>query len=144
MGVGNIVPNTICYSTCILGWKNSGQRDAGKYAESLLKKMELFDSKGLYDRKPNVVAFTNAMAAWINSRQPESLNRVEAILERMIERSRGGDPDSEPTTTTMNVVPKAIRHRSHAMKHKKAEEILARMKLMQENGIGRAKTNAVS
>jgi hypothetical protein len=41
----------------------------------------------------------------------------------------------------MNVVLKAIRHSSHAMKHKKAEETLARMKRMQENGSGRAKLN---
>jgi hypothetical protein len=103
--------------------------------------MELFDSKGLYDLKPNVVAFTNAMEAWINSRQPDSLEKVEAILERMIDRSRGGDPDSEPTTTTMNVVIKAVRYSPHAMKHKKAEELLTRMKWMQDNGIGRVKPN---
>jgi hypothetical protein len=84
-GVGNIAPNTICYSTCIMAWKNSGQQDSGKCADALLKKMELFDSKGLHDLKPNVVAFTNAMEAWINSRQPELLDRVEAILERMID-----------------------------------------------------------
>jgi hypothetical protein len=106
--------------------------------------MELFEGKGLCLRKPSDVAFTNVMEVWywINSRQPESLDRVEAILERMIGRSRGGDPDSEPTTTTLNVVLKAIRHSSHdAMKHEKAEELLARMRMMQDNGIGRAKPN---
>ena len=139
--VGNVSPNTICYSTCILAWKNSGQPDAGERANALLEKMESFDKKGLYNLKPNVVAFTNAMEAWIISRQPESLDMVEAIVERMINRAMSGDIDSAPTTTTFNVAIKAIRHSTYPAKHEKANEMLNRMKWMQENGVGRVRPN---
>jgi pentatricopeptide repeat protein len=140
-GVGNVSPNTICYSTCILAWKNSGQPDAGEHANAILEKMESFENKGLINLKPNVVAFTNAMEAWITSQRPESLDMVEAILERMVNRAISGDLDSAPTTTSFNVALKAIRHSAYPGKHEKANEMLNRMKWMQENGVGRVRPN---
>ena len=93
---------------------------------------------------PNVIAFTNAMEAWINSRHPDSLERVEAILDHMMDRSKNGDHESEPTTTTMNVVMKAIRYSSLPAKYKKAEELLNRMKWLDKNGIGRSRPNVAT
>ena len=132
-GTENVVPNTIAYTTCILAWSKSGQSIAGKRADSLLRKMEKYYDEGLDDNmKPNAISYTNAMEAWINSRQPNSLERVEAILDRMIERSRAGDTDSAPTTTSFNVALKAIRLSSEPMKHHKAENIFNRIKELHE------------
>ena len=128
-GLDNVAPNTVAYSTCILAWSKSGQRNAGSRAEKLLKEMEHYSSEGMSDMKPNMFIYTNVMEAWIASKQPDSLEKVEAILEHMIEQSsNAGDVDSAPSSTTFNVVLKAIRHSSHPEMHLKAQHVLDCMK----------------
>lgn len=134
-GGGHVSPNTIAYTACILAWRNSKHKDAGKRAEVLLQNMEDCEKRGLINMKPNAITYTNVMEALINSRQHNALEKIEAILERMIQRSeKGGDPKSAPTTVTYNVVMKAIQHSSHPTKHRKAEDLLNFMKKMQDSG----------
>jgi hypothetical protein len=123
-------------------WANSGEAGAAaQRAEKLLQQMyELFKSGGHESLRPTTGVFNAVIKAWANSREKIAPVRAEQILDWM----QTLDLDVQPDKFTLNTTMHAYARAGGPEAAKKAQELLARMHAMYQNGNILAKPDTIS
>lgn len=83
-----ILPNRVCFNSCMAAWANCGVRGqyAAKKTEKLLRQMEqLYNITGDINIKPDIVSYGTVINAWAQSGAGRlAAQKAEAVLNKMV------------------------------------------------------------
>lgn len=114
-------PTEVAFNSAIDAWAKSGERDAPRRAEALMRTMwRLHREGGNEDVRPSVISYNSCLNALSKSSDDDAVEHARRLVQEMISRGEeegeGSDliPDTVTYTLLINVVAKSPDHENKA------------------------------
>ena len=134
-------PDTVTYTNAINAWAQSGDREAGNKAESLLRQCSQVQTE--LGVTPNYMMYSAVINAWSKSRHPAAAKRVTALLQAMEDAYAQGDASVCPSVVTYASVIDAWARSGGREAPQQAERLLENMKDLSAAGRADLAPNAI-
>jgi len=122
-----VIPDVITYNLCINAWAKSGQTNAGREAENILKVMIERVKLGFENAKPDIFTYNQVLNAWSKSSEDGAAQRAQDVLEAMEQMYYLGYEGLKPNLRSYSSVINAWSKSYHPEAGKFASSLLGRM-----------------